>query len=183
MKKVRKLYRYIASIIVGIAMAIVILSMVAMPVLGATTADVTISAQGKYVSFSCNASDYDFGLVDTSSTTNTTGTWALFTNTSSISTNTSVRMLADTWTSSGTGWTHSDSAAGANTAAVKANSSNDTTWGTNVFVKYNAPFNEIQSDVEANSNFLSGLSLLAPTSLDDGYANNNTVRFTIYASS
>ena len=161
---------------------VIVLSLVlvpTIPTLAATTADVTVQAQGAYVSYTSNVSTYNFGVVAASSTTNTSGNYILFTNTSSVSTNISVKMLADTWTSTGTGWTHSDTAAGANTAAMKAWTNNGT-WNGGVFIKYNATFNEIGSSIAANSNYVTGLSLLAPTSFTDGVSNNNTVRFSFY---
>ncbi len=138
---------------------------------------------GVTVNYTVNQSSYSFGIVNPSATVNTTGNWILFTNSSSVSTNISVKMLAATWTSSGSGWTHNDSAAGVNTATMKAASDNGTTWSSSVFVKYTAPFNEIGSNIAANSNYTSGLSLLAPTSFTDGSSNNNTVRFSFYTSS
>jgi hypothetical protein len=156
---------------------------IAVPALGGTTADVTVTAQGSFVSYTANQTTYNFGIVAASSTTNTSANWILFTNTSSVSTNISVKMLATTWTSTGSGWTHSDTAAGVNTAAMKAESGNVTTWNGGVFVKYAASFNEITTAaVAAGASYTSGLSLLAPTSFTDGVSNNNTVRFSFYQS-
>ena len=132
------------------------------------------------VSYTANQTTYNFGIVVASSTTNTTANWILFTNSSTVSTNISVQMLASTWTATSGGWTHSDSTAGVNTVAMKAASGNTTTWQTSEFIKYNAPFNIIAGEVPANSNYVSGLSLLAPTSFTNGVSNNNTVRFNFY---
>ena len=149
--------------------------------LAATTADVTVTATGAFVSYTSNASAVQFGVVNTSTTTNTSSAFILFTNASSVSSNISVKMLANAWTSAGTGWTHSDTAAGANTAAMKASSANSSTWSTAVFVKYAAAFNEIAQSVAVGGNVITGLSLLAPTSFTDGSSNNNTVRFSFYS--
>jgi len=161
-------------------LALVMVFGITIPAGAATTADVSVTATGAFVSFTSNVSSYDFGTVSTSSTTNSSGTHIGLTNGSSVTTNISVKVLAATWTSAGTGWTHSDTAAGANTVAMKANSTNDTSWGTSVFVKYNSAFNEIATNLAAGATVLTGLSLLAPTSYVDGNSNNNTMRFTIY---
>ncbi len=162
--------------------AIVAAILPASGVLAATSADVTVTATGAFVSYTANESAYAFGIVAASSVTNTTGNKILFTNTSSVATNISVKMLATTWTSTGAGWTHHDSAAGVNTVAMKASSDNGTTWSTSVFVKFAAPALEVGVSIAANSNYVSGLSLLAPTSFTDGASNNNTVRFSFYQS-
>ena len=176
----RRIYRKGWFKLLTFVMVIALVLVPTVPALAATTADVTVTATGAFVSYTANQTSYAFGIVAASSTTNTTGTWILFTNTSSVSTNISVKMLATTWTSAGSGWTHSDTAAGVNTEAMKANSSNATTWASSVFVKYAATFNEIGTAIAANSNYTSGLSLLAPTSFTDGVSNNNTVRFSFY---
>ncbi len=172
-----KLLKILVPVVIAVTLAI-------LPVIGvlaATTADIAVTAQGKFVSFSSNVSTYDFGLVAESSTTNMTGTWIGFTNTSSVSTNISVKMLATAWEAAAAGWTHSDTVVGANTAAMKANSTGDLTWTTSVFVKFTAPFNEVKTGLAASTPFATGLSLLAPTSFTNGNSNNNTVRFSIYA--
>ena len=161
-------------------LALVLVLSVAIPAGAATTADVSVTATGAFVSFTSNVSTYDFGTISASSTTNMSGTHIGLTNASTVTTNISVKMLANAWTSVGTGWTHSDTAAGANTAAMKANSGNDTGWGTTVFVKYAAPANTIAANLGAGATVLTGLSLLAPTTFTDGSSNNNTVQFTIY---
>lgn len=179
MKKI--LLRYYLPVVI----ALVMLLGIAIPAMGATTADVTVTATGAFVSYAANQTTYNFGIVNTSSTTNTSGVWIEFTNSSTVSTNISVKMLANAWTSAGTGWTHSDTAAGANTAAMKANSDNTIAWSTSVFIKYTAPFNEIAQAVAPSAGVIkvnSGLSLLAPTSFTDGNTNNNTIRFSFYAS-
>ena len=168
------------KLLISWAIALTLILTMAIPAFAATNADVTVTAAGAYVSYTANQTSYAFGTIAASSTTNTTGTWVLFTNTSSVSTNISVKMLANTWTSSGSGWTHSDSASNNNTVAMKANSSNSTTWATSVFIKYSASFSEIGTAIAANSNYASGLSLLAPTIFTDGASNNNTIRFSFY---
>jgi len=146
----------------------------------ATSADVSVTARGAFVSYTAGQTTYNFGTVAASSTTNTTVGWLVFTNLSSVTTNISVQMLATTYTSTGAGWTHSDTAAGVNTAAMKASSNNGTpTWdASTVFVKFTAPYNWLVSTNPIGSDYKTGLSLLAPTSFTDGFSNNNTVRFT-----
>ncbi len=170
--------RYLITLLLVLTLAIVW----AVPAFAATTADVTVTATGAFVSYAASQTTYNFGTVAASSTTNTTGTWITFTNYSSVSTNISVKMLAAAWTSIGAGWTHDDAAPGNNTAAMKANSCNTTSWSSSVFVTFNLPFSEIAQAVPIGSNVNSGLSLLAPTVFTDGATNNNTVRFSFYQS-
>jgi hypothetical protein len=177
MKKYKGL-RYLVNLVIILALLLVC----AVPVFAQTSADVTVTATGAFVGYTASQTTYAFGIIAASSTTNTTANWILFTNTSSISTNISVKMLATTWTAAADGWTHSDTAAGVNTAAMKAGSGNTSTWQTSVFIKFAAPFNEIAQGVAANSNYVSGLSLLAPTSFTNGNSNNNTIRFSFYQS-
>jgi hypothetical protein len=68
-----------------------------------------------------------------------------------------------------------------NTAAMKANSSNATTWSTSVFIKFATAYNEIAQSVGVGASVFTGISLLAPTSFTDGSSNNNTIRFTFYS--
>jgi hypothetical protein len=133
-------------------------------------------------SISVSPISYDFGTIQPSSTTNTTGNYFTITNNSTISTNSTIQMLASTWTSSGSGWTHSDNASGVNTVAVKVSTDNGTTWSASSFVKYNAPYNTVWTNLAAASSFKFGLSLLAPTSFNDGASNNNTIRITAFQS-
>ena len=135
------------------------------------------------VAISVSPTSYDFGTVSVGSTTNTTGNYFAITNTSGVTTNATIQMLAANWTASASGWTHSDSAAGANTAAMKASTDNGTTWSSSVFVKYNSAYETLWTNLGANANVVFGLSLLAPTSLVNGNSNNNTVRITAFAAS
>jgi len=163
---------------------VTLLILVSSPAFAAGTADVTVTATGKFVSITDNTTTYGFGSVAESSTTNTSLSLVLITNTSSVATNATISVTFNEWSSSGDNWTHSDSAAAANTAAMKAQSENvSAVWGTgDVFVKYTSP-SQIITDVAAGSNWLYGLSLLAPTSFVDAYENTITVRITAYASS
>ncbi len=170
------------KLLISLVLSLTLILVGAMPVLAGTSADVTVSASGAFVSYSANETDYAFGVVAASSTSNTTGNKILFDNTSSVTTNISVKMLANAWTAAAAGWTHSDTAAGVNTAAMKAASDNGTTWSTSVFIKYTAPFNEIGVSIGANCDYTTGLSLLAPTDFTNGNSNNNTIRFSFYQS-
>lgn len=178
---VKKFRIKVSRYLITLAIILVLLLSWVIPATAATTADVTVTATGAFVSYTSNATTYAFGVINASSTTNTSGVYIAFANTSSVSTNISVRMLAATWTSAGAGWTHSDTAAGVNTAAMKANSGNTTAWSASVFIKFNTAYNEIAQSVGAGSTVCSGLSLLAPTSFTDGVSNNNTIRFSFYA--
>lgn len=172
--------KYIRVFVVAVMLALLLLPVI--PAIAATTADVTVTATGAFVSYTSNVSSYAFGIINASTTTNTSGVYIGFTNTSSVSTNASVRMLAATWTSTGAGWTHSDTAAGVNTAAMKANSSNTTAWSSSEFIKFNTPYNEIAQSVGVGATINTGISLLAPTSFTDGASNNNTIRYTFVSS-
>ncbi len=151
------------------------------PVLAGTTADVTVNATGQYLSIAVNNATYDFGAVAASATPSTGTSYFLITNTSTVTTEHTIKVTAATWTSGGTGWTHNDAATpGANTVALLANKGG--TWGTgDVNVKYNTAYEKIATSQAATTNYSFGLKLLAPTTFTDGYANQNTVRITVSA--
>jgi len=90
------------------------------PVLAATTADVTVTATPAYVAISVSPTSYDFSVVTESSTTNTTTSYFTIDNTSSVQTDQTISVTSTNWTG-GDGWGHSDAGtAGASIAALKA---------------------------------------------------------------
>jgi len=148
------------------------------PIIAATTADVTVTATFAFVGISANASSYNFGVVAASSTTNTPLTLVAITNSSTVATNITISVTASTWTG-GVAWTHSDTATpGADTVGLKAGKTGGSV--SDVIVKYASP-NAIYSNCPASTNFTYGMQLLAPTSGSDGVQKSNTVRLTAAA--
>lgn len=165
---------------------LVVLALLAMPLFGvyvaksvraATTADVTVNATPSYVAITDNTTSVDFGIVVASTTENTSTSLIAITNDSTVQTDQTIAVLSSSWSSGGSGWTHSDTAtAGANTAGLKSNRGG--TWGTgDVIIKYASP-NYIYEDCPADQDYAYGLGLQVPTSFTDGYENTITVRVT-----
>jgi hypothetical protein len=152
--------------IIALVAAIALLVFVAIPAYAATTADVTVTATPSGIAIADNATSYDFGTVETSSTTNTTTTYVLITNTSSIQTDITIATTTENWTG-GTEWVQSDTATpGADTAGMNANRGG--TWGTGeIIVESPGTPQYIYENCPATTNFEYGLSLLAPTSYSD----------------
>jgi hypothetical protein len=167
------------NILIAFIFAIAMTIMFAIPTLGATTADVTVTATPEYIAIADNATTCDFGTVAASSSTNTSTSYIAITNTSSVQTDITVAVTGATWTG-GTPWTHSDTAtAGADTVGLKANRAG--TWGTGDVIVKNASPNYIYENCPATTNFNYGLALIAPTSFSDGVQKTNTVRVTAVA--
>lgn len=149
----------------------------AVPIVAATTADVTVTATFAFVGITDNATSYDFGVVAASSTTNMTAGVAqvAITNSSTVQTDMTISVTGATWTG-GVAWTHSDTAtAGADTVGMRAGKNGGTV--ADVIVK-NASPNFIYENCPASTNFTYGLQLLAPTSGTDGVEKTNTLRVT-----
>lgn len=118
---------------------------------------------------------YDFGVIQASSTTNTTTNYFTITNNSGIQTDQTISVTTSTW-SGGLGWDHSDTGtAGDNTTAIYAYR---TAW--NVIVK-NASPNFIYENCPASTSYDFGLSLQAPTVFYDGAEKTITIRITAAA--
>lgn len=155
-----------------LALLLALLPMMAMSgkALAATTADITVNATPAYVEISCNQSSYDFGVVATSSTTNTSTAYFGIDNNSTVQTDQTISVTTTTW-SGGLGWDHSDAGtAGDNTTAIYAH---NTDWS--IIVKNAAP-NYIAENQAATTDYDFGLSLQAPTVLYDGAEKSITVR-------
>src|SRR3972149_7043271 len=119
---------------------------------------------------------YGFGIVDVSSTSNTTTSYFTIDNTSTMQTDQTISVTTTTW-SGGVTWTHSDTAtAGANTAGLKANKGG--TWGTGDVIVKNASPNFIAENQAASTDYSFGLSLITPTSHSDGVQKTIVVRIT-----
>lgn len=140
------------------------------PVHAATTADVTVNATPSYIAISCNVSEYDFGTVATSSTTNSSTGYFGITNTSTVQTDQTISVTSN-WTG-GVGWTHAEDASpGADTAGMMAARSGQS-WVT--VTSGNPPY--VYENCAALTDYTFGLSLLAPTSYSDGVEKSITVR-------
>jgi len=161
-----------------IAVALVILP--AIPAFAATTADVSVTATPAFIAITDNVTSYDFGVVATSSTTQSNEDWVGITNTSTVQTDMTIAVTGD-WTG-GVGWTHDNAATpGADTAGMKSNRGG--TWGvSDVIVETLAGSpNYIYENCPATTNYTYGIQLLAPTSFTDGVQKANTVRVTAAA--
>ena len=158
---------------------ILILALILLPVtpaMAATTADVTVTAQLSFIGYTDNVSSYDYGLVATSSTTNSSTSWVGITNTSSIQTDITIAVTTENW-SGGIEWVHSNTATpGANTAGL--NSNRGGTWGVGDVVVESSVTgspNYIYEDCTALTDFEYGISFKAPTS-GDGVQHSITLR-------
>jgi hypothetical protein len=164
--------KYLLSLLMA-ALLIIGLAVPILPMLGATTADVTLTATFAFVGITDNQTSYDFGVVAASSSTNTSTTQVALTNTSTVQTDMTIAVTGATWTG-GTAWTHSDTAtAGVDTVGLRAGRATVA----DVIVKNTSP-NYIYENCPASTNFTYGLQLLAPTSGTDGVQKTNTLRVT-----
>ena len=168
-----KIVKEVKGLRLLLALMLALIPMLAVPqgALALQTADVTVNATPAFVSISCNASFYDFGVVAASSTTNTSDDYFGITNASTVQSDQTIGVTTTTW-SGGLGWVHSDAGtAGDNTTAMY--SSNGTAWS--IIVKNAAP-NFIYENLTASQSYNFGLSLQAPTVLYDGAEKSITVR-------
>ncbi len=143
-----------------------------------STADVTINATPAFVLISCNltVAGYDFGVVNTSSTTNTTTTHFGVTNNSSVQTDQTIGVTTSTW-SGGLGWSSNETGdASVDSAGLK--SQKEGIWGAAlVAVQFVTP-DFIAENQAATTNYSFGLSLNAPTSFSDGIEKEIVLRVT-----
>lgn len=159
----------------SLIMALLLIVGLALPIVAATTADVTLTATFAFVGISDNQTSIDFGVVAASSSTNTTTSQVALTNTSTVQTDMTIAVTGATWTG-GTAWTHSDTAtAGVDTVGLRAGKNGGTV--ADVIVK-NASPNFIYENCPASTNFTYGLQLLAPAFGTDGVQKTNTLRVT-----
>ena len=165
---------------IGRLVPIVLLALLSMlvpaQVFASTNADVTVNATPEYISIAVNITDYDFAGVAPSTWTNTTTSHFGITNTSTVTTDNTIKVLASTWVG-GNPWTHSDDGVpGSNIVALKSNKGG--TWGTgDVIVAYTTPL-VLASSQAAMTDWAFGLALGAPTEFSDGAQKGNCVRIT-----
>ena len=165
---------------IGRLIPIVLLALLSMlvpaQVFASTIAEVTVNATPEYIGIAVNVTDYDFSVVAPGTWTNTTTGHFGITNTSTVATNNTIRVLASTWVG-GNAWTHSDTATpGSDTVALKSNKGGS--WGTgDVIVRCTNPL-VLASDQAATINWAFGLALGAPTVFSDGVQKGNCVRIT-----
>ena len=168
----------------GIVVVMLLVFVLPMSAIAATTSEFTVTATGEYIAQTDNVTSYAFGTGATSSTANTSTSYIGITNTSTVQTDATIAVPTTPWTSGGAGWTHDNTGtAGANTVAMKAQLG-PTAWGlgTLVIVETLAGSpNYIYENLPATTNFNFGVSLLYPTSFTDGDENSNTVRTTLAA--
>ena len=168
MKKIR--------ILIALFLVLVSSIVATMPVMAATTADITNTATPKFIAITVDPTTKAWGAVAASATPSTATDAFTVDNTSSIATDVEIAVTAATWAGGAT-WTHSDTAtAGADTAGLLANKGGS--WETgDVIVKYGTP-NDISANQAATTDFSFGLKLLVPTSFSDGVEKSITVRLT-----
>jgi hypothetical protein len=151
------------------------------PAIAATTADVTVTWTPAYIAISDNATTVAFGVVNASSTSNTSTAYVNIDNTTTtVITDVSIKVTGD-WTG-GAGYTHSDTATpGVDTVGLVSQAGGTWAAGSTVIVKKTAAYNNIKASLAASTNFTYGLSLLAPTSFTHSDAASNTVTLTSVA--
>ena len=126
------------------------------------------------IAITVSPTSYNFGVVQMSSTSNTTTTYFTIDNTSSVQTDQTISVTTATW-AGGVTWTHSDTAtAGANQAGLV--SQRGGVWGASTVIVKNAAPNYIYENAPATTDYSFGLSLVAPTSVTDGVQKSITVR-------
>ena len=168
---------------IGRLVPIVLLALLSMlvpaQVFASTNADVTVNATPEYISIAVNVTTYNFTAVGAGTWTNTTTGHFGITNTSTVTTNNTIRVLASTWVG-GTAWNHAeDGVPGSNKVALKSNKGG--TWGTgDVIVAYTTPL-VLASNQAATTDWAFGLALGAPTEFSDGVQKGNCVRITATA--
>jgi len=158
----------------AILLALFSLITFALPVSGATTADITVYATPSNIAISCNQASYNFSTVfESTNETTDTGYFGID-NTSNVQTDQTIAVTSDTW-AGGVTWTHSDTAAaGADTAGLLANAGGS--WGTgDVIVKYASP-DFIAENQAADTDYAFGLELVTPTSFGDAVQKSITVQ-------
>ncbi|MBA7701765.1 hypothetical protein ES703_110511 [subsurface metagenome] len=123
--------------------------------------------------------NYDFDVVEESSTPSTITTYFAIDNDSTMQTDQTIGVTTSTW-EGGIPWDHAEDAVpGPDLAGLKANRGG--TWGTgDIIVKYISP-NYIYENCPANTDYSFGLKLWTPTSFSDGVEKQIIVRITAVA--
>lgn len=173
-----KVRRYLATLMAVVALLVFL----TVPVSAATTADVTVQATPAFVGITDNATTYDFGVVATSSTTNSTTDFIGITTASTVQTDVTISVTTANWTG-GVDWIHSNTAT-AEADTVGLNSQRGGVWGASVVVvesDVGGTPNFIYENCPATTNFDYGISLKAPTSFSDGVQKVVTLRISAVA--
>lgn len=168
-------------VLLSVAACFVLLFAMSVPAI-ASTDDIAVSATPAGLSISVSPDTWVVNSPDpvaASTNYSTALTYFTITNGSTVVTDIEIKVTGATWTSAGSGWTHSDTAtAGVNTVGLLSNIEGGE-WGTlDVIVKAAAAFNMLEEDLAASTNLKFGLGMLTPTSFTDLNANSNTVRLT-----
>ena len=143
------------------------------PILAATSDEVTVTATPSYVSISNLPVSFDFATVAESGTPNTTTGWFTVTNDSTV--NITVSIGCDGWSGT-TAWTYG--VAGADTGQLKA-SDNDGVYDVTV---PNGSTAELHTTVTSGTNVQWELQLNCPTSFSHGAEQTTTVTVSAAAS-
>lgn len=159
--------------LLSLILALVLVLSLAMPVLAATSDDVTVTATPSYISIDNDPAVFDFATVDESGTPNTTTGWFTITNDSTV--NITVSIGCNGWSGT-TPWTYG--AAGADTGQLKA-SDNDGLYDVTV---PNGSTAELHTTGTPGTNVQWELQLDCPTSFTHGYEQTTTVTVSAAAS-
>lgn len=145
------------------------------PVMAATTQDITVSATPAFISISNAPNSFNFGVVAASSTPNTTTDWFTITNTSTVAIDVDIRAVTG-WEGGANDWSWGP--AGVDTGRLEASA------GTGL---YDLVITNVDTDYELIDNLAAltdddwELELIAPSSFTYGNAQQITVRLTASA--
>lgn len=149
------------------------------PAMAATSATVTVTYTVEYLEISDNVTDYDFGNVATSSTTDSLTAYFGITDSSSVQTDNTISVTGATWTG-GTAHTHDNTGTpGADTVGLLS-SDGDAAWDVVVETDAGSP-NFIKENNAAGADWSYEIELKAPTSTSDGVEKTNTLKITVAA--
>src|SRR3989304_8793169 len=88
----------------GIVVVMLLVFVLPMSAIAATTSEFTVTATGEYIAQTDNVTSYAFGTGATSSTANTSTSYIGITNTSTVQTAATIAVTTTPWTSGGAGW-------------------------------------------------------------------------------
>ena len=154
-------------------LSLVLMASFAVPVLGATSQDVTVTATPSYISINNTPGSFDFALVTEGGTPNTTTSWFSVTNDSTVNINASVG--SNGWSGT-TAWTYGASAP--DTGQLKA-SDGDGLYDVTVPSGSSAL---LHTTVVAGTDFTWELQLDCPSTFSHGAEQTTTVTISAAAS-
>jgi len=154
-------------LIVVLAVVLTLVLGAVAPALAATTADVTITATPSYISIDDNTTTFDFGIIATSATGNTSHSLIAITNSSSVQIDCTIGTNSTIWCANGIAWTVNANGTASDGGAGLWAYSNATLPGAGVIVN-NTGTNQVASDLGAGKPFTYGLQLNAPSVYADG---------------